>query len=90
MLERIEHCNGLDDRNGLGNRNGLDDRNGLGNRNGLDDRNGLGHHDPNICSSASSTTQHIVVWRCQLYLTPVSNIPHRDEDGALTPKLGTG
>ena len=25
MLESIEHCNRLDDRNGLGNRNGLGD-----------------------------------------------------------------
>ena len=45
MLERIEHCNGLDDRSGLGDRNWLDDRKGLGNGNGIDDRNRLGHHD---------------------------------------------
>ena len=32
VLERIEHCYGLDDRSGLDDRNGLDDCNGLGDR----------------------------------------------------------
>ena len=51
--ERIEHCNGLGDRNKLGNRNKLGDHNKLGNHNGLDDRNGFGDR-----KGSATATQH--------------------------------
>ena len=62
MLERIEHCNKLDDRNRLGDRNRIGDRNGLDDRNGLGNRNRPGDRprDRRPAAGSATTTQHML------------------------------
>ena len=81
MLKPIEHCNGLDDRNGIGNRNGLDDRNGLGRHDSTCIR---AHYDS---THAREKNEPHGASMKTVKITPVSKRPHRDEDDGLTHKL---